>query len=43
VTEGGTPQYLIIATNVRLSSVTQRGGIDRVRTLLAGYASYTVI
>jgi hypothetical protein len=38
VSEGRLPEYLIVATNVRLSSVPQRGGIDRVRTLLAGYA-----
>ncbi|MFD6754876.1 hypothetical protein [Micromonospora gifhornensis] len=39
VSDGRRPDYLIIATNVRLTSVAQSGGIDRVRTLLAGYAS----
>ncbi|MGC9668513.1 hypothetical protein ACNTMW_18400 [Planosporangium sp. 12N6] len=38
VSDGRTPQYLIVVTNVRLTSVARRGGIDRVRTLLAGYA-----
>jgi hypothetical protein len=38
VTAGRRPEYLIIATNVRLTSVPTSGGIDRVRTLLRGYA-----
>ncbi|MEU5554476.1 hypothetical protein ABZ738_32375 [Micromonospora sp. NPDC047793] len=38
VTAGRRPEYLILATNVRLSSTPSTGGIDRVRTLLAGYA-----
>ncbi|GAA0902238.1 hypothetical protein [Virgisporangium aurantiacum] len=38
VSDGRRPEYLIIATNVRLTSVARRGGIDRIRTLLAGYA-----
>jgi hypothetical protein len=37
VAAGRRPEYLIIATNVRLSSVPGSGGIDRVRTLLLGY------
>jgi len=35
---GGRPDYLIVATNVRLSGVPAGGGIDRVRTLLKHYA-----
>lgn len=38
VTAGRRPEYLIIATNVRLSSVPASGGIDRIRTLLHDYA-----
>ncbi|WP_327034889.1 hypothetical protein [Micromonospora ureilytica] len=38
VTAGRRPEYLIIATNVRLPSVPSSGGIDRVQTLLRGYA-----
>ncbi|KOX06665.1 hypothetical protein ADK66_22355 [Micromonospora sp. NRRL B-16802] len=38
VTDGRMPQYLIVATNVRLSSVAGRGGIDRVNDLLSEYA-----
>jgi hypothetical protein len=38
VAAGRRPEYLIIATNIRLSSVPASGGIDRVRTLLLGYA-----
>jgi len=38
VSDGRRPEYLIIATNVRLTSVARRGGIDRIRTLLTGYA-----
>jgi hypothetical protein len=38
VTDGRVPEYLIIVTNVRLSSAARIGGIDRIRTLLAGYA-----
>ncbi len=38
VAAGKVPEYLIIATNVRLSSTAGTGGIDRTRTLLAGYA-----
>jgi hypothetical protein len=38
VIAGRRPGYLIIATNVRLSSVPSTGGIDRVHTLLRGYA-----
>jgi len=38
VTDGRIPEYLIIATNVRLSSAARTGGIDRIRTLLTGYA-----
>lgn len=38
VSDGRVPHYLIVTTNVRLTSVARRGGIDRVRTLLAGYA-----
>ncbi len=38
VTDGRVPEYLIIATNVRLSSAARTGGIDRIRTLLTGYA-----
>ncbi|RLQ01037.1 hypothetical protein EAD96_24570 [Micromonospora sp. BL1] len=37
VTDGRIPQYLIVATNVRLSSVAGRGGIDRVTDLLSAY------
>jgi hypothetical protein len=32
------PEYLIIATNVRLSSAARNGGIDRIDALLAGHA-----
>ena len=39
VTEGRVPEYLIIATNVRLSSAARTGGIDRITTLLTGYAN----
>jgi hypothetical protein len=35
---GRTPEYLIVTTNVRLSSVAGSGGIDQVRALLAGQA-----
>ncbi|MBC8994129.1 MULTISPECIES: hypothetical protein [Micromonospora] len=38
VSAGRHPEYLIIATNVRLSSAPSTGGIDRVRVLLRGYA-----
>ncbi|WP_238425922.1 hypothetical protein, partial [Micromonospora parastrephiae] len=38
VTAGRRPEYLIIATNVRLSSAPSNGGIDRIHTLLRGYA-----
>ena len=38
VTAGRRPEYLIIATNVRLSSAPSSGGIDRIHTLLRGYA-----
>lgn len=38
VADGRMPQYLIVATNVRLSSVPRRGGIDRVNDLLSAYA-----
>ncbi len=38
VTDGRMPQYLIVATNIRLSSVPRRGGIDRVNDLLTAYA-----
>jgi len=38
VTGGRRPEYLIFATNVRLSGVPSTGGIDRVITLLRGYA-----
>lgn len=38
VIAGRRPEYLIIATNVRLSSSPSTGGIDRVNTLLRGYA-----
>jgi hypothetical protein len=41
VTDGRVPEYLIIATNVRLSSAARTGGIDRITTLLAGYADRT--
>jgi hypothetical protein len=38
VRRGRTPEYLIVATNVRLSSVAGTGGIDQLRALLAGHA-----
>ncbi|MFI1996288.1 hypothetical protein [Actinoplanes sp. NPDC020271] len=38
VSKGRLPEYLIVATNVRLSSKPGRGGIDRIRDLLAEYA-----
>ncbi|MEV6704290.1 hypothetical protein [Micromonospora wenchangensis] len=38
VTAGRRPEYLIIATNVRLSSVPSTGGIDRIERLLREYA-----
>ena len=38
VSAGRRPEYLIIATNVRLTSVPSSGGIDRVHKLLRRYA-----
>ncbi|MFF0371269.1 hypothetical protein [Micromonospora sp. NPDC005087] len=38
VSVGRRPEYLIIATNVRLSSAPSTGGIDRVSALLLGFA-----
>ncbi|WP_433616646.1 hypothetical protein ACQP2P_15380 [Dactylosporangium sp. CA-139114] len=38
VAAGRMPQFLIVATNVRLLSVPRRGGIDRVKDLLIAYA-----
>lgn len=38
VSEGRMPEYLIIATNVRLTSAIRVGGIDRIRTFMAGHA-----
>jgi hypothetical protein len=38
ITEGRMPEYLIIATNVRLTSAVRVGGIDRIRTFMAGHA-----
>jgi hypothetical protein len=37
VRNGRKPEYLIIATNVRLTSVPGIGGKDRVGRLIAGY------
>jgi hypothetical protein len=38
VSNGRIPEYLIVVTNVRLSSAARVGGIDRIRTVLTGYA-----
>ena len=38
VLRGRMPQYLIVATNVRLSSVTGTGGLDRANAMLRKHA-----
>jgi hypothetical protein len=38
VAEGRVPEYLIIATNIRLTSAIRVGGIDRMRTFMARHA-----
>jgi hypothetical protein len=38
VRRGRRPQYVLFTTNVVLSPVAGRGGIDRVEALIAGYA-----
>jgi hypothetical protein len=37
VQRGRLPQFMIVVTNVRLTSATGTGGIDRARAALADY------